>query len=293
MMMQRVRDADGEAQSKQSLRQTESVEIAIAPEQRARDCSPGQRCGRERKIRQVRHREQHRGQADRGAFAREKTREPRHEQIVHQKLLVKRPQDVAGNVLEVAFIQRMQGADLLGDQQAGDSQHDGGGKNPERGRHTATAQAEIVQTGTPCEHNSQSHQQRDRRQDALGEFGHPQHEQDQPVTENQLDHIASGTGLRAGHAESMARGVMWRQPPRLFDEAQRGVASSFVNLSLSCGECAGSTRAVPAWRRAGCECRRERGARSSARCRRSQRSFPGTSPQCASKDSAPPAWNAR
>ena len=204
--MQRVRHADGEAQSKQSLRQTEGVEVAVAAEQRARDCSPDQRCGREWKIRQVRHREQHRGQAHRGAFAHQQTREARHEQIVHQELLVKRPQKVAGDVLEVAFIQRMQGADSLRDQQAGDGQHDGGGKNPERGRHTSTAEAEIVQTGTPCQHNGQRHQQRDRRQDALRKFGHPEHEQDQPVPEDQLDQIACGTGLRAGHAESMARG---------------------------------------------------------------------------------------
>ena len=40
MVMQRVWDADGEAQPEQSLGQAEGVEVAVAAEQGARDRSP-------------------------------------------------------------------------------------------------------------------------------------------------------------------------------------------------------------------------------------------------------------
>jgi hypothetical protein len=38
--MQRVGDADGKAEAEQSLGQAESVEVAVAAEERARNCSP-------------------------------------------------------------------------------------------------------------------------------------------------------------------------------------------------------------------------------------------------------------
>src|ERR1017187_5142992 len=66
------------------------------------------------------------------------------------------------------------------------------------------AEAELVQTGAPGEHDCQGHQERDRREDALRKLGHPENEHDQPVTADQLDQIASGTRC-AGHGESMAR----------------------------------------------------------------------------------------
>src|ERR1017187_6973868 len=58
---------------------------------------------------------------------------------------------------------------------------------------------------------------RDRREDTLRGLGHPEDEQDQAVTENQLDQIASGTGLGAGHWESMA----WRRPAGLVGQPRR------------------------------------------------------------------------
>ena len=38
--MQRVGDADGEAEAEQSLGEAKGVEVAVAAEERARDCSP-------------------------------------------------------------------------------------------------------------------------------------------------------------------------------------------------------------------------------------------------------------
>jgi hypothetical protein len=40
MMMQRVGDADGEAEAEESLGQAEGVEVVVAAEELARDCSP-------------------------------------------------------------------------------------------------------------------------------------------------------------------------------------------------------------------------------------------------------------
>src|SRR5450755_3378472 len=137
MMMQGVRNADGKAQPKQSLGETEGVEVVVAPEQRAGDCSPDQSRGREWKVRQVRHCEQHRGQAHGGAFAREQARQTGHEQVIQEELLVDRPQDVAADVLEVAFVQRVQRTNLPGHKHAYDCEEDCGGKNPERCGQTA------------------------------------------------------------------------------------------------------------------------------------------------------------
>src|ERR1022692_3335671 len=136
MMMQCVRNADGKAQPKQSLGETEGVEVVVATEQRAGDCSPDQSRGREWKVRQVRRGEQYRSQSHGGAFAREQARQTGHEQVIQEDLLVERPQDVAADVFEIAFVQRVQRTDLPGRKHAYDCEKDGGGKNPQRWRQT-------------------------------------------------------------------------------------------------------------------------------------------------------------
>lgn len=142
----------------------------------------------------------------------------RHEQIVHQELLVERPQDVAGNVFEVALIQRMQRADLPRDQHAHDRKDDRCRENPERPRQPATANAQSVQaafrTRTPRQHDRQRHDQRYRRKNALRKFRHPEDKQNQPVAENQLQEIASGTRLRAGRHGREYGTAFLAPPPR-------------------------------------------------------------------------------
>ena len=129
-MNPRARNADGEAQSEQSLGEAEGVEVAVALEERTRDCSPDQRSGCEREIRQVGRGEQQSGQAQSGPFAGQKPRETRHEVVVQQELLIGRPQNVTEHVLEVAFIQGVKRTELLGDEHPGDGQETGGGQNP-------------------------------------------------------------------------------------------------------------------------------------------------------------------
>jgi hypothetical protein len=70
-------------------------------------------------------REQHCGRAHSGALADQKASEARHEIVVQKKLLVARPQNLTGHMLEVAFIQRMQSTDLFRDEHACDGEDDG------------------------------------------------------------------------------------------------------------------------------------------------------------------------
>jgi hypothetical protein len=42
LVMNRIGDRNGQADSQESMRQTEGIEIAIAQKQRARSCSPNQ-----------------------------------------------------------------------------------------------------------------------------------------------------------------------------------------------------------------------------------------------------------
>src|ERR1700694_3335665 len=129
--MQRVGDADGEAEAEESLGEAEGVEVVVGAEEPARNCSPDERCGGQRKIRQVRRREEDCGQPDCGTLIREEARQARHEEVIQKELLVERPENVAGYVLEVAFVKRVQSADLFCYEHAGDGDYDGGGEDPE------------------------------------------------------------------------------------------------------------------------------------------------------------------
>ena len=76
------------------------------------------------------------------------------------------------------------------------------------------AEAELVQTGAPGEHDCQGHQERERREDALGKLGHPENEHDQPVTADQLDQIASGARCadiaKVWHDRKVWHGEQWQ-----------------------------------------------------------------------------------
>ena len=147
VMIDRVGDADGEAEAEESLSEAEGVEVVVAAEEGAGNRSPEQRGGGERKIGQVGQGEQQRGGADRGVLAGEKAREARHEIVVEQELLVEGPENVSGDVFEVAFVERMQGADLFCDEDAGEGEKECGGENPERAGETAAGEAKVVEGG--------------------------------------------------------------------------------------------------------------------------------------------------
>ena len=147
MMMEGVGDADGEAEAEESLGEAEGVEVVVAAEEGAGDGPPEQGGGGEREIRQVGEREQKGSNADSGVLARKKASETRHEVVVEEELLVKGPEDVSGDVFKVAFVERMQGANLFGDDDAGEREEEGGGKYPERARETVAAEAEVVEVG--------------------------------------------------------------------------------------------------------------------------------------------------
>ena len=145
--MHRVGNTDGEAEAEEPLGETEGVKVVVAAEEGAGDCSPEQRGGGEWEIGQVGQREQHGGDADSSVLARKKAREARHEVVVQQELLIEGPQDVSSDVLEVAFVERMQGADLFCREGAGEREEQSGGKNPEGAGEATTAEAQVVEAG--------------------------------------------------------------------------------------------------------------------------------------------------
>ena len=59
VVIQSVGDADGEAETEQTLRHAERIEVAVAAEQRARDCFPHQLGRGEHEVRQVGQHEEH------------------------------------------------------------------------------------------------------------------------------------------------------------------------------------------------------------------------------------------
>ena len=91
--------------------------------------------------------EQHGGDGDCGVLAGEKACEARHEIVVQQELLVEGPEDVSGDVFEVAFVERMQRADSFCHERAGEGEEEGGGENPEGADEVAAAEAQIVEAG--------------------------------------------------------------------------------------------------------------------------------------------------
>ena len=118
VMVQRVRDADRKGKAEQSLGQPKRVNVAIAAEQGAGSDSPQQRGRGQGKIGQVRQREQYSCERDCGRFARKQAQQPRHEVILQKKLLIASPEDIPGDVFEVAFIKRVQRADFFRDDDA-------------------------------------------------------------------------------------------------------------------------------------------------------------------------------
>ncbi len=154
--MQCVGDADGEAEAEQSLSQAERPEVAIAQEQRARDDAPYQRgCG-EHEIGQVRRGEERSGERHSGGFTRDQAQHSVHEIVLQKKLLVDGPEQVAGDVGEIGFVERMQRADFRCDEDAQGSERCCGRQDPQRGNEAAPAQAEVVATLAACEHYRQS-----------------------------------------------------------------------------------------------------------------------------------------
>ena len=198
VMMDGVGDADGEAEAEEALGEAEGVEVVVAAEECAGDRSPEQGGGGKWEIGQVRHSEQDSGHGDGGVLAQEKAGQARHEIVVEQELLVEGPEDVSGDVLEVAFVERMQGANLFRDEDADEGEEEGGGENPEGAGQAAAAQAEVVEAGTADQDYGQGDYERDGGEDALGSFGHPENEDDETVAEEEFEKIAGGAGVGHG-----------------------------------------------------------------------------------------------
>ena len=110
--MQRVWDADSEAEAEQSLGQAERPEVAIAEKERAGHDAPDQRSRGEHKVGQVRSGEECSGERHSSGFIREKAEQAVHEIVLQKKLLIDGPEHVAGDVGEIGFIEGMQRADL-------------------------------------------------------------------------------------------------------------------------------------------------------------------------------------
>ena len=89
--MQRIRNADGEAEAEQSLGKAERPEIAIATEQGTGDDAPDQRGGGEHEIWQVRGGEECSGERYGSGFIRDKAQEAVHEIVLQKKLLIDGP----------------------------------------------------------------------------------------------------------------------------------------------------------------------------------------------------------
>jgi hypothetical protein len=103
MMMQRIRHANREAKPKQSLRQAERPEIAIAPKKYTRDDAPQQRGRSECEIWQVSRREKYGSNHHRGIFTANYIEQTVHNKILQEKLLVDGPKHIASNVREIGL----------------------------------------------------------------------------------------------------------------------------------------------------------------------------------------------
>ena len=105
--MKRVRDADGDGEAEQSLGQAERPEVAIPPEQCARNYAPHQRGSRENKVGKVRCGEEDTGEHHGGGFTRDEAQQPVHEIVLQKKLLINGPEHVAGDVREIGLVEGM------------------------------------------------------------------------------------------------------------------------------------------------------------------------------------------
>ena len=83
------------------------------------------------RVRQVRGGEECSGERHGSGFIREKAEQSVHEIVLQEKLLINGPEQVAGDVGEIGFVERMQRADLPGDKDAHGRQRDRTGQDPE------------------------------------------------------------------------------------------------------------------------------------------------------------------
>src|SRR5262249_14440232 len=107
VVVERVRHTNCQAEAKQSLCQSERIEIAITPEQHAGDHAPRKGGCCEYGIRQVRRSEEN-GNDEYGLrFVPKNPCHPGQEVILQQKLLVDGPQEISSNVPEIGVGQGM------------------------------------------------------------------------------------------------------------------------------------------------------------------------------------------
>ena len=166
--MQRIRYADGEAEAEQALGQAERPEIVIAAEEGAGRmpqtsvAAVSTRLGRCAAAKSVRR-------APQQWLLREKAEQAVHEIVLQKELLVDGPENVAGDVFEIGFVERMQRPEFCSDERAQHGKRDGGGQDPERWDEAAPAQAQFVAALAAYKDYQQGEQQgRSERECAAG-----------------------------------------------------------------------------------------------------------------------------
>lgn len=204
VVMEGVGDADGEAEAEESLDNAKHVEIPHAQEKRAGDCTPDDGGGGECKIRQMRGGKQDGGEAHGRDLARKESQEAGQEVVLQEELLVDGPENVGGDVRGVGVAERMQRADLAGEQHAENRHSNGDGKNPARGEQASAAEAQFVEGGAAEQYNSERGDECDGTQDCLGTLGEPDDQHDKAIAKEDFGKIASGAGRGSGHQGSMA-----------------------------------------------------------------------------------------
>src|SRR5579864_8670958 len=148
-------------------------------------------------------REEHSSDSHGPGCAGKKALQAGHEVVLQKELLIERPENVAGDVSEVSFVEGMQRAQPLGNQHTEKDEGDGGGDDPQRWKEAMGAEAKFVAAGTARQHNRQRDGESDGGEDSLQGFRGPEDGDDQQVTEDDLCQVAESSEWQR-HERSMA-----------------------------------------------------------------------------------------
>ena len=124
--------------------EAESVDVAVAEEEHARDESPDQGDGREHRIGQVSEGEDNRGDDDWHDFAGDQPQQTKEEVALQEKLLHQGPYDVGPAVQwqREGSVQAMQGVSPRGNQDRKTGEQESGSDDPEGLEESLAAEAE-------------------------------------------------------------------------------------------------------------------------------------------------------